>query len=53
MDHGEQARKEAHQPRGAAPGLQLHAVQAPGSRPRGKQEGGRSRRVPQHRNVIR
>jgi hypothetical protein len=31
-DHGEHARKEAHQPRGAAPGLQLQTVQASGSR---------------------
>jgi hypothetical protein len=36
--HGEQARKEAHQPRGAAPGLQPQAVQAFGSRKRSGEE---------------
>jgi hypothetical protein len=48
-DHGEQARKEAHQSRGATPGLQLQAVQAPSSREGGKKEGGPSRRAPQER----
>jgi hypothetical protein len=37
-DHDEQARKEAHQPRGAAPGLQPQAVQAFGSRKRSGEE---------------
>jgi hypothetical protein len=38
-DHGEQARKEAHQPRGAAPGrLQPQAVQASGPRKRNGEE---------------
>jgi hypothetical protein len=54
-DQGEEAREEAHQPRGATPGLQLQLppVEAP-ARPTGRrQERMPPRRGPQHRNATR